>query len=78
MDRNKQERNNFDREEGKKEGGREGRKNRRKKETKAELQNTACTFRFTHVTVTFKQLQAPRNLQVLGSKCGSRRALYRF
>ena len=53
----------FRQEEGKK-GWREGRKeDDRKKETKAQLQNAACTFQFTHVT--FNELQVPRNSHLL-------------
>ena len=60
----------------KREGGKEGRKeDGRKKETKAMLQNAACTFPCTHVT--FKELRFPSNLQMLVSKYGKDRAVYR-
>ena len=72
---NRKEEHNFDSRKGKKEGGREGRKEGRQEErNKGLAQNVACTFQFTHDT--FKELKAPRNLQLLGSKCGQNRPVY--
>ena len=70
---NKKREHNFDSRKGKKEGGKkEGRQEERNKG----LVPKCCfpPFQFTHVT--FNELQVPRNLQVLVSRCCGHRAVY--